>query len=180
MPAHNIRSAAIALGGDVAGRNRILCPGPGHSRKDRSLSVTFNGDSFVCHSFSKDDWRECRDHVKALLGFSDEKPRPAANNNAPLPIDIDSLKKQNDALSIWSRSVPIAGIISQEEFRSILCLSEWDAIFRKQPRVDGRRDSVGRACIHQRLCGQQRNNDAPHRIGLRQYGVRSRQATYLI
>ena len=124
----NIRSAAIALGGDIAARNRVLCPGPGHSRKDRSLSVTFSGDSFICNSFAGDDWRECRDHVKSLLGWSDDKPRPVANDNAPPPIDIDSLKKQNDALSIWSRSVPIEGTLAETYLHSRGLAYEGDAL----------------------------------------------------
>ena len=42
---------AKLLGGDVAGRDRILCPGPGHTAKDRSLSVTLAGGDFIVHSF---------------------------------------------------------------------------------------------------------------------------------
>ena len=34
----DIRNIARGLGGEVAGR-QVLAPGPGHSRKDRSLSV---------------------------------------------------------------------------------------------------------------------------------------------
>ena len=118
MPAHNIRSIALALGGKVAGRDFVRVPGPGHSRKDRSLSVTFSGDFFICNSFAGDDWRECRDHVKSLLGWSDDEPWPVANDNTPPPIDIDSLKKQNDALSIWSRSVPIEGTLAETYLHS--------------------------------------------------------------
>jgi HK97 family phage major capsid protein len=81
---NSLRSIAHALGGDIAGRNRILCPGPGHSRRDRSLSVTFNGDDFLCHSFAGNDWRECRDHIKVALGWTDA-PRHA-NDNAAAPV----------------------------------------------------------------------------------------------
>lgn len=72
----SIRAAAAALGGDPAGSNKIVCPGPGHSSKDRSLSVTFTGDgTFVVHSFANDDWQVCRDHVKARLGIQEEPQR---------------------------------------------------------------------------------------------------------
>src|SRR5262245_26587819 len=60
---------ARALGGEALSRSRIICPGPGHSPTDRSLCVWINGDKFTCHSFANDDWRECRDHVKALAGL---------------------------------------------------------------------------------------------------------------
>ena len=33
---------ARALGGEVAGRDAVLCPGPGHSAHDRSLAVKFD------------------------------------------------------------------------------------------------------------------------------------------
>lgn len=107
----NLRQAAIALGGDVAGRNRILCPGPGHSRRDRSLSVTFNGADFLVHSFAGDDFRECRDHVKAVLGLSDdEKPVPVA---PVIDVDPERLARQKTAADIWERSIPITGTLAE-------------------------------------------------------------------
>lgn len=108
---HNVKTAAHALHGDVQSRNRVLCPGPGHSRHDRSLLVTFTNDGFVVHSFAGDDFRDCRDHVKAVLGLSDEKPL-VFNDNAPV-LDVDRLRKQNDALAIWQRSIPIIGTLAE-------------------------------------------------------------------
>lgn len=107
----NLRGAALALSGDIAGRNRILCPGPGHSRRDRSLSVTFAGNDFLVHSFAGDDWRDCRDHVKALLGLSDDKP-VAFNDNVPA-LDVDRLARKKSAADIWERSVPLAGTLAE-------------------------------------------------------------------
>jgi putative DNA primase/helicase len=69
-----LRSMAAALGGDVVkGKNGhfILCPGPGHSAKDRSLSVApsaTDSDGFVCFSHANNAWQDCRDHVRARLG----------------------------------------------------------------------------------------------------------------
>jgi putative DNA primase/helicase len=86
--AGNLQYYAHQLGGNVAGRNRILCPGPGHSRHDRSLAVTFTNDgSFVTHSFAGDDFKDCRDHVKALLGLSDDRPIPVRESP-----EMDTLK----------------------------------------------------------------------------------------
>ena len=70
----NICSIARALGGEISGRNRVLCPGPGHGRLDRSLSVTFNGDEPIVHSFAGADWRACKDHVTRLLGLPEWRP----------------------------------------------------------------------------------------------------------
>ena len=67
----DLRSLARALGGEITGAS-VLAPGPGHSRRDRSLSVTPSAlapDGFLVHSHAGDDWRACRDHVKGLLGI---------------------------------------------------------------------------------------------------------------
>ena len=67
----NVSRAAKALGGDVASRNNVLCPGPGHSPRDRSLSVTFTtGDDFTVFSHAGDDWRKCKDYVRQRLGLT--------------------------------------------------------------------------------------------------------------
>jgi len=68
----DLRSLARQLGGDVAGRNTVNCPGPGHSPRDRSLSVTFDRgapDGFLVNSFAGDDPISCKDHVRHLLGL---------------------------------------------------------------------------------------------------------------
>ncbi|RWC09109.1 MAG: virulence-associated protein E [Mesorhizobium sp.] len=107
----NLKQAAIALGGETISRNRILCPGPGHSRHDRSLQVTFKDDGFSVRSFAGDDFRDCRDHVKARLGLSDERP---TIQREPAPqVDPDRLAKQQTAADIWTRSVPIAGTLAE-------------------------------------------------------------------
>ena len=69
-----LRSMAAALGGDVVkgrGGPFILCPGPGHSAKDRSLSVAPSAtdpDGFVCFSHANDAWQDCRKHVLTRTG----------------------------------------------------------------------------------------------------------------
>jgi putative DNA primase/helicase len=64
------RSLAHALGGEVAGRDQVLAPGPGHSPKDRSLSVRLtDGDDFVVHSFAGDDPLVCKDYIRRKLGL---------------------------------------------------------------------------------------------------------------
>ena len=58
----DLRSLARLLGGDVIGR-QVLAPGPGHSPKDRSLSVTISAtapEGFLAFSHAGDDFAECR------------------------------------------------------------------------------------------------------------------------
>ena len=133
----DIRSAARALGGDIAGPNRILCPGPGHSRLDRSLSVTLTSNDFVVHSFAGNDFRECRDHVKAALGLErDAQPRtyaPQAREPKPLPEPSDAW------LRIWRETVPARSTIAQRylQSRHIDCEGIRDIRFHHGLRFDG-------------------------------------------
>lgn len=108
----DIKTAARLLGGDARG-NRILCPGPGHSRKDRSLSVTFHADgTFSTTSFAGDDFRDCRDHVKAILGMSDE--RPVTVSAPPAPIYSGSSAARMAAMGrLWAQCVPIKGTLAE-------------------------------------------------------------------
>ena len=65
VQAMDLRRIALLLGGDLAGNHTILCPGPAHSRRDRSLAVRFDPrapDGFMAYSHSGDDWRPCKDH----------------------------------------------------------------------------------------------------------------------
>jgi Toprim domain len=71
-----IRAIARALGGDIVSSRQLLCPGPGHGPKDRSLSVLLanNDDGFVCHSHAGDDWQTCKDYVRERLGWPSWQP----------------------------------------------------------------------------------------------------------
>ena len=71
-----LKSWARALGGEVSGRG-VTCPGPGHSPRDRSLSVlpsATSPDGFVVFSHAGDDWQACRDHVRERLGLPPFRP----------------------------------------------------------------------------------------------------------
>lgn len=107
----NLRQAAVALGGVVSG-GRIRCPAPGKGRKNRSLSVKFNADgTFHATDFSGGDWRVARDHVKAVLGLSDDRP---VEFPVPAPqVDPERLARQKTAADIWARSIPITGTLAE-------------------------------------------------------------------
>lgn len=113
----DIKTAARLLGGD-AYRNRILCPGPGHSKRDRSLSVSFHADgSFTTNSFAGDDFRDCRDHVKAILGISDDAPVPVAA--PPAPISSGGAAARIAAMArLWAQCVPIEGTLAERYLES--------------------------------------------------------------
>jgi putative DNA primase/helicase len=100
-----LRTMAAALGGDVAGAS-ILCPGPGHSPRDRSMQVSLSStasDGFIVRSFASDHWQDCRDHVKARLGMRlgergarNHAPRSAARAPVTRPADREAM-----AVALW-------------------------------------------------------------------------------
>lgn len=99
----NIRLIAQALGGDVVGSNSILCPGPQHSAKDRSLCVTFpSDDQFVVHSHAGDDWQECRDHVRKRLNLEWNFSRSDPIVTAP---DTSQEERIQFALRLWQEAI---------------------------------------------------------------------------
>lgn len=110
----DLRSTAHALGGDVSGHNTIAIPGPGHSGRDRSLSVTFDDnapDGFLVNSFAGDDFAACRDHVRQLLGigaFEPHKPQPERVTSFFSRVTDDkAVKRTALAASLWDEGRPI-------------------------------------------------------------------------
>lgn len=110
----NLRSMARALGGVVVG-HEVLCPGPGHSPQDRSLSVKIDVNSpdlFIVHSFAKDDFRECRDYVKARLGIDDRLHARSVHGKASRRREGVEISTSSDpdrtarALAIWREARP--------------------------------------------------------------------------
>lgn len=77
MSGLNVSTALRALGGVKSGKDSILCAGPGHGKRDTSLLVSFDAkrqEGFAVYSFSGDDWKECKDYVRAKLGLPEWKP----------------------------------------------------------------------------------------------------------
>jgi putative DNA primase/helicase len=89
---HSIEEIARACGGEVSG-GQARVPGPGHSAKDRSLSIKIcavHKDGFLCHSFAGDNPIVCRDYVRQKLGMGPWQPGatrerpPIARRPAPI------------------------------------------------------------------------------------------------
>lgn len=103
---HSLQQIAAALGGQIAGPGAVLCPGPGHSPRDRSLAVRLDPvapDGFLVHSHAGDDWRKCRDHVRQRLGLPAWRPGDEQNRSVP----HDDLRKWDAALmQAASEAVP--------------------------------------------------------------------------
>lgn len=109
----NLHFAEKTLGGTVSSRDTVLCPGPGHSAGDRSLSVTFNAnapDGFLVNSFANDDWQDCRDHVRRLLGLGsfggNGRREKVAVSVAPRPAIASpgAVQRREFAASLWQEA----------------------------------------------------------------------------
>lgn len=116
----DLRATARALGGEIVG-NRVLAPGPGHTPRDRSLSVWASPEwpGFSVHSFAGDDWRACRDYVATRLGLPQDRwrnapPPPVSpcsfERGAPHPRadhEEQARRRQEQAMTIWEAAQPL-------------------------------------------------------------------------
>jgi len=85
----DLKNVAQALGGDI-NRDQVLAPGPGHSRRDRSLSITLSTsalDGFVVHSFAGDDPIECKDYVRQKIGLMPFQPNGRGSRASDATVD---------------------------------------------------------------------------------------------
>jgi putative DNA primase/helicase len=116
------REAAARLGGQATSPASLICPGPGHSQRDRSLSVRFVPDApdgFVVHSFPGDDPLACRDHVRAALGLGLWQPRRTepAPRPRPAPPD-DEASRVSAALRLWREAGDAKGTLAERYLAS--------------------------------------------------------------
>ncbi|RXG85350.1 AAA family ATPase [Bradyrhizobium zhanjiangense] len=103
----SLQQLASALGGEISGK-QILAPGPGHSPKDRSLSIRLDEtapDGFVVHSFSGDDPIVCRDHVRQLGGLARWEPQKAGSSHSAIARMTERLSSQ---VATKSQARPVA------------------------------------------------------------------------
>ena len=132
----DVRAIAHALGGEVLGRDTVMAPGPGHSRKDRSLAIKLEAtapDGFLTYSHAGDDWKTCRDYVRSRLGLpawepGDEQRRTippsriqqwdlaairAEVNEGPRQWNEDELARIASARKIWDEGKDPRGTLAE-------------------------------------------------------------------
>jgi putative DNA primase/helicase len=165
-----VRKIAAALGGQVAGPNTILAPGPGHSSRDRSLAVRLDPrspDGFLVFSHAGDDWRDCRDHVRMKLGLPAWQPGDGLQRvippqhaakwdlaaietefaEIPRPWSEDELARIEYARCIWDEGEDPRGTIVEKYLRDARKLDLPDelagTVLRFHPRSPWRGESTG-------------------------------------
>jgi putative DNA primase/helicase len=170
---HNIdlRAVARALGGQVAGRDTVLAPGPGHSVRDRSLAVRLDPtapDGFLTFSHAGDDWRACRDHVHMKLGLPAWEPGDgqqrtippqravkwdlaaveAEANEGPRAWTEDEVPRIAAARRIWDEARNPRGTLGERYLREMRKLNLPDElagpVLRFHPRCPWRNENTGR------------------------------------
>ena len=101
----DIRTIAIALGGDVIAPNEIHAPGPEKQTEDRPLFVSIVPWGLAVHSFVDDSFEACRNHVSGALG-------PGKN------IDILPMPQGEISLRWWNEAQDISGTLAELYLRS--------------------------------------------------------------
>jgi len=197
----DLRSVARALSGDIAGRDTVVCPGPGHSRRDRSLAVRLDSkapDGFLTYSHAGDDWRLCRDHVRERLGLpdwqsGDEQRRSIPSHHLPkwdfamIEDDAADARRTEDdllrikrAAELWNAADDPRGTLA-EKYLASRCL-ELDGdiagrVLRFHPRCPWRNEATGKTVFVPAMLGAFRSIDddeitAVHRIALNPDGTK--------
>lgn len=106
----SLAALAAALGGDCyAGGTRALVPAPGHSPRDRSVSLRLAEGRLLVHSFGAAPWREVLDDLRQR-GWIDGENRllaggvPPAGARAPEPTAAERVAA---ARRLWDAAAPI-------------------------------------------------------------------------
>jgi putative DNA primase/helicase len=121
----SLNEIARSLGGEVR-NGEVLAPGPGHSPKDLSLSVRLSSgsrDGFIAHSFAGDDWKLCREHVRARLrlprdGWIREKPRPDLRIITQSSPALEPDDRSRAAIELWRASAEPRGTLVETYLNS--------------------------------------------------------------
>jgi hypothetical protein len=149
------------------------------------MQVTLSADAdggFVVHSYAGDDWRDCRDHVRACLGLQrGERRDHAAFDRAWVNAKADDRSRNDDdavrkrrALELWNESRDPRGTLAEIYLRSrALDLPDDLAgdVLRFHPRCPWRNECTGKTDFVPALIAAFRSLDdnsltAIHRIAL--------------
>jgi putative DNA primase/helicase len=134
----DLRSVARALGGEISGR-QVLAPGPGHSARDRSLSIKIEPnapDGFLVFSHSGDDALVCKAYVCERLGLPqwqpgdgrDRRVEPARvrafdrtaldRESGQRPRTEDDLVRIERVTKIWTEAVDPRGTLAAQYLKA--------------------------------------------------------------
>jgi putative DNA primase/helicase len=103
-----LHAIVAALGGDLyQNGRRANVPGPGHSRRDRSVSLLLAEGRVVIHGFGGADWRVVRDDL-CKRGLTDPRGRlVGAVVGAPCPPRPAPAIRSATAARLWEDALPL-------------------------------------------------------------------------
>jgi hypothetical protein len=135
------------FGGTVIPPCSCLIPGPGHSRRDRSLSVRIDPGhprGYLVDSKAGDPWQECVDYIEAGLGRPGWKPgeRRDLVERVRTPQQIEAARQREEeadvtaermfeaAMRTWAETASLRGSLAEIYLRHRLGRDVPDAVFR--------------------------------------------------
>lgn len=140
----DLKNIVHTFGGLLLDNGRgALIPGPGHSRRDRSVSLRQLPDGrILIHCFSpKDDWRDVRDMLRGR-DFARDASRDLASNPSSHAVPSFN-EKIARARALWNEAVPIEGTLAATYLHARrIELAAWPASLRFLPSassIDDRR-----------------------------------------
>lgn len=114
----SLRAIVRRLGGDLYdGGRRANIPAPGHSRRDRSVSLLERDGRVIVHSFAGGDWRAVRDHLRDLGLLGPSADWTAAAPPVETASDRGRAARRDAALRLWRQGRPVAGTLSERHCR---------------------------------------------------------------
>ncbi len=113
----SLKSIVRALGGDLyAGGRRANIPAPGHSRRDRSVSLLERDGRLIIHTFGDGVWRPVPEDLPARGLLAEGADGPAASSPR-LGGDEDRTRRREVAQALWASGRKIAGTLSERHCR---------------------------------------------------------------
>jgi hypothetical protein len=191
-----------ALGGEICGGKQLSCPGPGHSARDRSLSILIDAnapDGFVLHSHAGDDWQDCRSYVRQRLGLPAWQPGDEQRRTIPTqhidkwdlasveveasarPWTEDEIARIANARRLWNEAKGPRGTLAEKYLREVRMLDLPNrlagTVLRFHPQCPWRNEDTGATDRVPALIAAFRSIDddsitAVHRIALNNDGTK--------
>ena len=104
----SLRTIVATVGGDLyAGGRRANVPAPGHSARDRSVSLLLTGGRVIAHGFGGADWRAALDDLRRR-GLIDRDGRLTGAASGPAePPALPAVQRVAAAQALWMSSGPV-------------------------------------------------------------------------
>lgn len=163
----DLKTCRSVLGGEIV-NGQLLCPGPGHTPRDRSMAAKLSPmaqDGFVVHSHAGDPWQQCRDFVCDKLGIprwqpgQDDRDRRVPGHRfraydhgavdrdaGPRQRTEDDVLRINRARTIFAEGIDPRGTAAEKYLaaRSLMLPDDIAEMLRFHPKTPWRNEITGK------------------------------------